>query len=136
MNRELLFPLLHLTVIGGVLARYAGLIALSDWAYRTYAEHRDCKQHQESSAAVTTYYKVLDLVGGDLTDQNFQEALRYTIRKHHLGDKHDMIDFDGSDLDYLAELIAETVQQDRLWRDTLNIIKAGEQPANIKKEIA
>lgn len=134
MTEELLLPL---AMIGGLLVVYAGFVALADRAYRTYAEYKDRKQQQESSAAITTYYKVLNLVGGDLTDQNFQEALRYIIRKHHLGDNRGMIDFDGSDLDYLAELVAETVQQNRLWDDTLNIIKVdASSSANSKEEIA
>jgi hypothetical protein len=72
---------------------------------------------------LTAYYKVLDRVG-NLTDEEFQNALHYTIRKHRLGDQSGVIDFAGSDLDYLADLISEKIEQDRLYEETLNIVKA------------
>ncbi len=82
---------------------------------------------------LTAYHKVLDRVG-NLTDEEFQNALRYTIRKHHLGDQSGVIDFAGSDLDYLARLISEKIEQDRLYEETVNIVKANTSAQKQDKE--
>lgn len=78
---------------------------------------------RERTAALQVYRMVLKNVEGDLPLTEYNQALRYTIRKYHLGD-HGRIEFYGSEKRYLAELITEAVNQKRLSDGTFEIAQA------------
>lgn len=62
----------------------------------------------------------------DLNDSEFTAGLEYTIRKYHLPQRAGRLDLDRISLgrmDYIAELVAETVGQDRLSNGTMEIAR-------------
>lgn len=59
-----------------------------------------------------------------LTDSEYTAALEYTIRKYHLSQHAGLPDLDHISIgrmDYIAELVAETIGQDRLSHGTMEI---------------
>lgn len=101
------------------IAAVAGIYHLIVWQdKRTYLAIK-----RERTAALQVYSIVLRNVEGDLPLAEYNQALRYTIRKYHLGD-HGRIEFYGSEKRYLAELIAEAVSQKRLSDGTFEIAQA------------
>ncbi len=62
----------------------------------------------------------------DLTDSEYTVGLEYAIRKHHLPQHAGLLDLDHISIgrmDYIAELVAEAVGQDRLSRGTMEIAR-------------
>ena len=60
----------------------------------------------------------------DLTDSEYAAGLEYAIRKYHLPQHSGLPDLDHISIgrmDYIAELVAEAVGQDRLSRGTMEI---------------
>ncbi|MGX8702040.1 hypothetical protein [Caproiciproducens sp.] len=121
-------------LVGSVLAVgimiAAGFYRLIVWQdRRTYLAIK-----RERTAAVQVYRMVLKNVEGDLPLAEYNQALRYTIRKYHLGE-HGRIEFAGSDKRFLAELITETVNQNRISLETFSIVQADPLSQKNKKEV-
>ena len=62
----------------------------------------------------------------NLTDSEYTAAIEYTARKYHLPQRAGHLDLDHISIgrmDYIAEIVAEAVGQDRLSRSTLEIAR-------------
>jgi uncharacterized protein YaiL (DUF2058 family) len=58
-----------------------------------------------------------------LTEEEYNAAVRYVIRKYHMEDRDGSIDLRGQDIGYIAELVAEAVGQARLAEGTFEIAR-------------
>ncbi len=112
MKETLIDLAIYFVLLGGFCACAVAIVSLINMIYRLYANHRDRRLQAESRAAIATYRKVTSLLGEEMTEQEFHRALRRTVRRNHLGDSNGVIEFAGSDLDYLAGMIAETVRHE------------------------
>ena len=112
MKETLVYVILYIVLLGGFFTFSAGLVSAAGAIYRACITRRNRRLQAESRAAIATYHKVNSLLGENLTEQEFYRALRRTIRRKRLGDSHGAIEFAGSDLDYLAGMIAETVRHE------------------------
>lgn len=84
----------------------------------------EARRRRETIAAVKLYFAVKERVPGELTPAEYDQAIRHVIRKYHMADRHGGLDMRRQDSEYIAELIAEAVGQDRLSRGTLAIAEA------------
>lgn len=113
MKETIAYIILYIVLLGGFFAFSAGLVSAAGAIYRACITRRDRRLQAESRAAIATYSKVTSLLGQPMTEQEFHRALCRTVRRNHLGDDHGVIEFAGSDLDYLAGMIAETVRHEQ-----------------------
>lgn len=58
-----------------------------------------------------------------LTEEEYNAAVRYVIRKYRMEDRDGSIDLRGQDIGYIAELVAEAVGQARLAEGTFEIAR-------------
>ena len=58
-----------------------------------------------------------------LTEEEYNAAVRYVIRKYRMEDRDGSIDLRGQDIGYIAELVAEAVGQARLTEGTFEIAR-------------
>ena len=58
------------------------------------------------------------------TEAEYNAAVEYTIRKYGMDTRDGALDLHGQSAEYIAELIAEAVGQDRLSSGTLAIAEA------------
>lgn len=87
-------------------------------------DRRISRRRKEAIAAVKLYRMVNQRVGSDLTISEYDDAVKYTIRKYHLEDRNGAMDFHGQDIEYISILISEAVQQNRIFLATLSIARA------------
>jgi hypothetical protein len=112
-----------LVLVGGVMAIGIAIMAGAYASIVRWDKHKYLEIKKERVAALQVYNMVLKNVEGDLPLTAYSQALKYTIRKYHLGD-HGRIEFHGSEKWYLAELIIEAVNQNRISLGTLAIAQA------------
>lgn len=93
----------------------------------------NCSVNQESFAAAYLKHIVKLQVLGIMTDTEYNAAILYTMRKYHLKPVGTSIDLHGQDVDYISELVAEAIVQDRLSRGTLEIMKNDRELRNFER---
>lgn len=73
----------------------------------------------------------------NLTDREYAAAMEYTARKHHLPQHAGLLNLEHISIgrmDYIAELVAEAVGQDRLSRGTMEIARNGRELGQTEKK--
>lgn len=123
-----------LVLVGGALAIGIALIAGISKLICKIDDMRISRNRKEAIAAVKLYRMVNQRVGSDLTVTEYDDAVRYTIRKYHLEDRNGAMDFRGQDIEYISMLISEAVQQNRIFQSTLAIAQADEELATSEYE--
>lgn len=117
-------------MVSGLILIAAGAYAFIIWRDK----HRYHAIKRERAAALEVYRMVLKNVDGDLLLKEYNRALRYTIRKYHLGDDG-RIEYVGSEKWYLAELITEAVNQKRISEGTIKIAQSNAELGESKQII-
>lgn len=111
------------------IAAFAGIHYLIVWQDKRKFQ----RIKRERDAYMQVFCMVSGEVGGELGKMEFDHAIEYVCQKHHLGDKG-KIEFYGSDLNYLAELITDAVTQQRIYDSTLIIAACNMDDKNQVKE--
>lgn len=120
MDDALVAMVIAIGVISGLICLLVGIFHLIE----KMDEHHISRKRKETVRAVKLFRKVNESVGCDLTVSEYDEAVRYVIRKYHLADKNGALDTRGQNLDYISMLISEAVGQTRLFKATLAIAQA------------
>ena len=124
-----------LALVGGALAVGIALISgISKLIYKINNLHITRKR-KETISAVKLYRMVDQLVGSDLTVTEYDDAVKYTIRKYHLEDYNGAMDFSGQDIEYISILISESVNQNRIFEATYAIALADAELAKTMSQI-
>jgi len=113
-----------LVLVGGALAIGIALIAGISRLIYLIDNQRIYRRRKEAIAAVKLYRMVNQRVGSDLTISDYDDAVKYAIRKYHLEDRNGAMDFRGQDIEYISMLISEAVQQNRMFYSVLSIAQA------------
>lgn len=126
-----------IVLVGSVMAAGIALCAGISSLICKIDDRHISRRRKEAIAAVKLYHMVDQRVGSNLTVAEFDDAVRYTMRKYHLEDRNGSLDFSGQDIEYISGWIAKAVEQTRLSEATLAIAQAdAELAANnqIKKQ--
>ncbi len=113
-----------LVLVGGALAIGIALIAGISRLICIIDDQRIYRRRKEAISAVKLYRMVNQRVGSNLTISEYDDAVKYTIRKYHLEDRNGAMDFRGQDMEYISMLISEAVQQNRMFQSALAIAQS------------
>jgi hypothetical protein len=116
--------LITLVLVGSSMAIGIALIAGISKLICKIDDLRISRNRKKAIAAVKLYRMVNQRVDNGLTVTEYDDAVRYTIRKYHLEDRNGAMDFRGQDIEYISMLISEAVQQNRIFQSTLATAQA------------
>lgn len=112
MNESTVDLLIFLVIIGAAVVLCGtllwGIYRLID---KVQALH-EARRRRETVAAVKLYYAVKRRIPGEITPEEYDQAIRYVIQKDpELADRHGGLNLRGQDQERLAELISEAYQE-------------------------
>lgn len=115
--------LIAILVAGGVIS---GAILLAGAMIHLYEiqEERHISRKRKKVVDAVMLFKAVSRQVPELTDSEFNDAVQYVIRKYHMADKNGGLDTQSQSMEYISMLIAETVGQTRLFKETLAIAQA------------
>ena len=113
-----------LVIVGGAMVIGIALIAGISRLICKIDDRHIARKRKATIAAVKLFRMVDQHVGSNLSEAEYDHAIRYTIHKYHLEDHNGAMDFSGQDIEYISVLITETVNQNRIFQGTLAIAQA------------
>ena len=123
-----------IVLVGSVMAVGIALCAGISSLICKIDDRHISRRRKEAIAAVKLYRMVDQRVGSNLTVKEYDEAVKYTMRKYHLQDRNGSLDFAGQDIEYIGMLISEAVEQTRIFQCTLAIAQADAELAAVDTE--
>lgn len=111
-----------LIAAGGI----CGLICLVGGIINLVEKIEKCNIARKRKEAISAV-KLFRMVGQRVpcvTDAEYDDAVKYTIRKYHLADKNGALDTRNESLEYISILISEAINQNRIFLGILTIAQA------------
>ena len=129
MVNGLIAVLVAAFAVSALILAVGGVIQLLEMS-----DDRSTARERKQVVDAVKLFKAVSRRIPQLTDSEYDDAVKYVIRKYHMADKHGGLDTEGQSTEYIAMLISETIEQNRLFQATLAIAQAGEEVDSKSKD--